>query len=128
MKARLSAVFALLSGAFALGALVPFAIRDASPLYGELPLATSPGGIVTVAIWLRGYSSATRSNGERSLRTTSTSSSDCSMARITVTYPFLRDGVEHYAHLRSVPLDETTPLAYKIVVGVKVAAWIFFGP
>lgn len=126
MKAQRSAIGAVLLAVFALGALAPKVIRDIAPLYGEFSFATAPDGIVTDADPSTGLRPGDKVEWAKVPLADRYGSIRRPLAGITVVYPFLRGGVEHYARLRPVRLSDITPLADKIVAVAKLTAWIFF--
>ena len=126
MRPQLGALGAVLLALFAFAALAPFAIRDAGPFYGEFPFATAPDGTVTRADRSTGLQPGDRIEWAKIPLADRYGAVRRPMAGIIVTYPFLRDGTEHHARLRAESLSELTPLPDKVVVIVKVVAWIFF--
>ncbi|MGA8535694.1 MAG: hypothetical protein WB615_16415 [Candidatus Tumulicola sp.] len=122
----MSAIAAVLLAIFALGALAPFPLRFAAPLYGELDFSTAPDGTVTKAGLATGLRPGDKIEWAKVPLGDRHGSVRRPMAGTTVVYPFLRDGVEHHARLRSSTIATDTRLADKIVVTAKVAAWIFF--
>jgi hypothetical protein len=129
-------VFVIALGAFMLAAVGNYPMRFILPVFGDLGIETASNGIVTHVdrdfdTAMPGARDATLAVGDR-IEWTKVPLDDRygsfrrPLAHTVVSYPFLRDGVEHRATLRARPYANDNPLSVKLTPLIKQIAWIIF--